>query len=336
MVAPPWYDIPPDGYGGIEQMVADLVQTLLHRGNEVTLIGGGDTQLDVDYLRTFDKAPTERIGEPGPEVQHAAMAANLLRDLDVDVVHEHTLAGPLTAAGREVPTVLTAHGPVNGELGDLYAALGKTVGLVAISEAQRGFRPELNWVGTVHNAIDVADFPYRADKQDYVLFLGRMNPEKGVHQAIDVATAANRRLVIAAKCNEPAEHEYFEEFVEPRLGPGAEYIGEADGARKRDLLRGARCLLLPLQWDEPFGLVMVEALACGTPVVALRRGSVPEIVIDGVTGFIRDDLEDLAAALADVDDLDPAECRRDAERRFDLPVMTERYEQVYRQVAGAH
>jgi glycosyltransferase involved in cell wall biosynthesis len=258
------------------------------------------------------------------------MVVNLLNELDVDVVHDHCLAGPLTAAARNLRTVVTVHGPVTGELGDLYAALGDTVDLVAISDAQRSFRPELNWVATVHNAIDVADFPYQGDKEDYVLFLGRMNHDKGVHLAIEAARAANRRLLIAAKCEEQPEQEYFEEYVEPGLGNGIEFIGEADAARKRDLLRNARCLLLPLLWEEPFGLVMVEALACGTPVVALRRGSAPEVVVDGITGLLCDDPEDLPAALADIDRIDPAECRRDAERRFDLPVMAQRYEQVYR------
>ena len=330
MVAPPWYELPPDGYGGIEQLVADLVQTLHRRGHEVTLIGAGKSQTEARYLATFPTAPGERLGEPVPEVLHAAMVVNLLNELDVDVVHDHCLAGPLSAAARNVRTVVTVHGPVTGELGDLYAALGDTVDLVAISDAQRGFRPELNWVATVHNAIDVANFPYQGDKEDYVLFLGRMNHDKGVHVAIEAARAGNRRLLIAAKCEEPPEQEYFEEYVEPGLGNGIEFIGEADAARKRDLLRNARCLLLPLLWEEPFGLVMVEALACGTPVVALRRGSAPEVVVDGITGLLCDDPEELPAALADIDRIDPAECRRDAERRFDLPVMAQRYEQVYR------
>ena len=222
------------------------------------------------------------------------------------------------------------HGPVAGELGDLYAALGDRVELVAISRAQRLFRPDLNWVATVHNAVDVADFPYRTDKQDYVLFLGRMCHDKGVHLAIEAAKEAGRRLVIAAKCEEEPEKAYFEEYVEPRLGPDIEFIGQADGERKRELLTNARCLLLPLLWEEPFGLVMIEALACGTPVVALRRGSAPEVIVDGVTGLICDEPKELAAALGAIDRIDPAMCRRDAERRFDLTVMAQRYEQVYR------
>jgi len=284
-------------------------------------------------MRTFPKPQSDLIGEPVPDILHTARAATLMADLDVDVVHDHCLAGPLTATGRDVPTVVTVHGPVAGELGDLYAALDDTVALVAISDAQRSFRQELNWVATVHNAIDVADFPFQAEKDDYVLFLGRMNPEKGVHVAVDACREAGLRLIIAAKCEEEAEQEYYEQEVQPRLAPGIEFIGEADAETKRDLLRNARCLLLPLLWEEPFGLVMIEALACGTPVVALRRGSAPEIVVDGVTGIICDEPAELPAALNRVTDIDPAACRRDAERRFDLPVMAARYEQVYRSLA---
>jgi len=334
MVAPPWYEVPPDGYGGIEQLVADLIRTLIARGDEVTLVGAGEDRTEANHLTTYPTTQAERIGEVMPEVVHAARAATLLDRLDVDVVHDHSLASPLTAASRDVPTVVTVHGPVTDELGDYYAALGDTVALVAISDAQRSFRPELNWVATVHNAIDVADHPFEQDKDDYALFLGRMNPDKGAHVAIDVCREANLPLVIAAKCDEDAEHEYFEREVRPRLGHGIEFIGEADATTKRELLCKARCLLLPLQWEEPFGLVMIEALACGTPVVALRRGAAPEIVVDGVTGFIGDEPADLARALAKVVDLDPAACRRDVEQRFDLPVMAARYEQVYRSVAG--
>lgn len=335
MVAPPWFELPPTGYGGIEQLVADLVDSLIARGNDVTLIGAGDNGTGATYASTFPEPQAERIGEPLPETLHAARAATLLSDLDIDVVHDHCLASPLTAAGRLTPTVVTVHGPVTGELGDLYAAFGDSVSLVAISDAQRSFRPELNWVATVHNAIDVAGFPFQTEKEDYALFLGRMNPEKGVHVAVDVCRQAGQRLIIAAKCGEEAEQEYFEREVQPLLGPGAEYIGEADATTKRELLRNARCLLLPLLWEEPFGLVMVEALACGTPVVTLRRGSAPEVVVDGVTGIICDEPADLPAALARVTGIDPAACRRDAEERFDLHVMAARYEHVYRSLVGA-
>jgi glycosyltransferase involved in cell wall biosynthesis len=267
-------------------------------------------------------------------VLHAARVAEALEHLEVDIVHDHSLAGPLLARGRRAPTVVTVHGPMGGDYGAYLRLLGSTVHLVAISDAQRhaDLDPALNWAATVYNGVPVREYPFRVQKADFALFLGRMNPDKGAHIAIDVARKAGWRLLLAAKLTEPPEHEYFEEYVRPRLGDGIEWLGEADAVRKRELLSAARCLLFPLQWEEPFGLVMVEALACGTPVVALRRGSVPEIVVDGKTGLLRDDDADLPAALEEVGRIDPRACRERAEREFDVPVMVDRYVEVYRKL----
>ena len=225
-------------------------------------------------------------GPQGVVVPGVAAADVAIRALDVDVVHDNSLAGPLLARGRDVPTVVTMHGPVTGRQGEYYERLGRAVHLVAISEAQRRINPRLHWVDTVHNAIDVRSFPFRARKDDYVLWLGRFSPDKGAHIAIDAARAAGRRIVLAGKLNEAPERAYFEEAVRPRLGPDAEYVGEADATLKRELFAGARCLVFPIQWEEPFGMVMIEAMACGTPVVATRRGSVPEVVAHGETGLL--------------------------------------------------
>ncbi|RJL25114.1 glycosyltransferase family 4 protein [Bailinhaonella thermotolerans] len=335
MVAPPWYGVPPQGYGGIEAMVADLVIGLHARGHEITLIGAGGTATPARFLRTFEDPPSTRIGESLPEAVQAAAAARLVAGLDVDLVHDHSLCGPVAARGRAIPTVATMHGPASGELLEYYRWLGDSVSLVAISRAQRARAPELNWAGTVHNAVQVGTFPVRVDKEDWVLWLGRFSPDKGVHQAIDVAREAGRRIVLAGKLSEPPEHEYFDRFVRPRLGPHAEYVGEADYHEKRELLSRARCLVFPIQWEEPFGIVMIEAMACGTPVVALGRGSVPEVVVDGRTGFIRRTEADLPAAVDRAHEIDPLACREHAERHFDVASMAERYERVYRDVLAA-
>jgi len=337
MVAPPWFELPPVGYGGTEAVVAALVDTLVDRGHEVTLIGSGPHKTKAQrFIAVYDEPPSHLLGHsPMPEVILAAEAAHILADLDLDIVHDHSLAGPLIAGSRRIPTVTTMHGPVTGDNGDYFRRLRRQIGIIAISDAQRRLAPELNWVGTVHNAIDVSSFPYRADKDRDVLWIGRFSPDKGAHLAIDAARAAGRRILLAGKLNEAAEHEYFEREVRPRLGADAEYVGEADATMKRELFARAACLVFPIQWEEPFGMVMVEAMAAGTPVVATRRGSVPEIVVDGRTGWIVDDLAELPAAIARVGELDPAECRAHAERGFDLSVMAAGYERVYHGVVAA-
>ena len=334
VVAPPWYPLPPGGYGGIEAMVYWLVEGLVARGHDVTLIGTGESRTSGRFRPTYDQAPTDRMGQPMPEVMHALMAAEHLDALELDVVHDHSFAGPLATRCRRAPTVVTAHGPVSGELTEYYRHVGGHTALVAISGAQRTMGPGLRWAGTVHNAIPVAEYPFQVDKDDYCLFLGRMNPEKAPDLAIRAARAAGRRIVVAAKCSEPAERRYFDERVRPLLGPDVEWFGEANTAEKKALLARAHCLVFPIQWDEPFGLVMVEAMACGTPVVALRGGSVAEVVSDGVTGFVGDDPAELPAAIDRVHLLDPKACRKHVADRFDLPSMAAGYEAVYRRAIG--
>ena len=197
--------------------------------------------------------------------------ARSLAGLEVDIVHDHSPAGPLVALGRSRPTVLTAHGPTDGRPGQYFRLLDLPV--VAIPEAQPGTAPDLPWAGVVHNAIDVATYPFRADKDDVVLFLGRMAPEKGAHLAAGAARAAGYPVVPAGKAAEAHERRSFDEQVAPTPGPDATRVGEVGGARRTELLAAARCLVCPVQWDEPFGLASIEAMACGTPVVALRRGA---------------------------------------------------------------
>jgi glycosyltransferase involved in cell wall biosynthesis len=219
LVAPPWFEAPPVGYGGTETLCAELARGLTDRGHAVTLVGAGRSLTPAAFLATYAVPPSDRLGEPLPEVIHAARTARLLEDHEVDVVHDHSLAGPLLARGRAVPTVVTAHGPPAGELG-AYRALGVSVALVAISDAQRRAAPGLPWAAAVHNAVAVEQFPYRADKDDYVLFLCRMSPEKGADLAIAAARAAGRPLVLAAKCSEPGGRAWFETVVRARRGTG--------------------------------------------------------------------------------------------------------------------
>lgn len=328
--APPWFEIPPHGYGGIEWICYWLAEGLVARGHEVTLVAAGRNHSAAQYVRSYERPPSERLGQAIPEVLHAMVCARALDGMALDVVHTHMLAGPLLAAGRLAPTVATAHGPVAGELGEYYRWAAPYIDLVAISASQRSEATDLPWLGTVYNGIPVAEYPHREHKEDYVLFLGRMSADKGVHLAIDAARRAGVPIVVAGKCNEPPERDYFAAEIAPRLGRGVEWIGPVGGEAKKDLLGRARCLVNPVQWREPFGIVMVEALACGTPVVATRQGACPEVVTHGRTGWLVDHPSSLPDAIHRCAEIAPAACRGRAEAMFDTARMVGGYEDMYR------
>ncbi len=336
LVAPPYYQIPPSAYGGIEAVVADLADALVDDGHSVTLIGAGKPGTKANFLRTWDRLVPERLGEPYPEIMNALLTRRAVRRLvgRIDVVHDHSTSGPLNAdtyARWGLPTVVTMHGPADDpDLRAYYGALGSAVHMVAISERQRTLAPELNWIGTVPNAVKVELWPFRGHKRDYALFLGRFSPDKGAHTALHAAHEAGLPLVLAGKYSEPSEKAYFAAEVEPLLGPDDIVFGLADAQEKRILLAGARCLLFPVQWEEPFGMVMIEAMACGTPVVALRAGSVPEVVVNGVTGIICESPDQLAAALADVRRIDPVDCRAHVASHFSAAELARGYADAYR------
>jgi glycosyltransferase involved in cell wall biosynthesis len=334
LVAPPWYPVPPRGYGGIERVCYDLAQGLVARGHAVTLLACGPAGTRADYIPVFEQPP-EGLGEvegPVQEVRYGAAVGRKLAGIRCDLVHDHSLAAPLLAGGRPQPTVISAHGPTDNHVGDYYRQLGLPI--VATSWAQRRHAPDLPWIATVHNGIPVDEYPFRSEKDDYVLFMARLSPEKGAHLAVEAARAAGVRLVLAGAPRAPVDHRYLEEEVLPRLGPLARCIGEVGGAERDALLAGARCVISPVQWEEPFGLVNVEALACGTPVVACPRGALPEVVTHGVTGVLGETVDDLAAALKTIDAIDPAVCRADALARFDTAVMVAGYERVYAEQLG--
>ncbi|GGK16888.1 glycosyl transferase [Pilimelia terevasa] len=337
LVVPPYFDVPPAAYGGVEAVVADLADALVARGHRVVLIGAGRPGTSAEFLPVWDRTIPERLGEPFPELVHAAVTRRavehlVLRD-GLDVVHDHTMSGPLNApayAALGLPTVVTMHGPVDSDLHRYYRSLGTDIDIVAISDRQRAMAPDLNWAGTVHNALTLETWPFEESKDDYALFLGRFHPTKAPHLAVEAAHAAGVPLILAGKCAEAPELAYFHAEVEPRLRDTDSVFGVADATAKRALLAHARCLLFPIQWEEPFGMVMIEAMACGTPVVALRGGAVPEVLVDGETGFIVDDPADLSAAMARVGEIDPAACRARVAAHFSVDRLAHGYEAAYR------
>ncbi|MFJ9159339.1 glycosyltransferase family 4 protein [Streptomyces griseoviridis] len=334
MIAPPWFALPPKGYGGVEYMCSYLVDSLVDRGHQVTLLSSGENGTKARHVRTREVPQGERLGEPMPDVLHAAITRSIVDSLDVDVVHDHSLMGPLLAGERTVPTVVTLHEPVIGEYKEYFQLLGDTVRLVAISESQRSLAPEMNWYGTVHNGIDMNDFRGASRHSDWILFLGQCIPHKGLHVAIDSAREAGVGIRIAAKCGEPAELEYFESEIRPRLGDGVEWLGEVGGRRKKQLLAEASCLIFPIDWDEPFGMVMIEAMASGTPVVALDRGSVREVVRDSFSGIVCDKVSDLPVAIRRAAQLNAEDCRAVVAESFTSDLMAQKYENIYRSAMG--
>jgi glycosyltransferase involved in cell wall biosynthesis len=328
LVAPPWAPVPPTSYGGIEQVV-NLLATGFHaRGHEVLLFTTGDSTCPVPRRWVFADAQGGRIGHVVPETRHVLHAYEEVGGCDI--VHDHTIAGPVHAERfAEAPVVTTMHNLVDDDLEDVYRRIAKRVAIIAISKSQAELANGIDLAATIHHGVDPAEFGYRWWKGHYCLFLGRMDPDKGAREAVEAATRAGVRLILAGKKRSPREERYFRDHVEPRLGDDVVYVGEVDHARKLELLAGARCLLFPIRWPEPFGLVMIEAMACGTPVIAFPEGSVPEVVEHGRTGFLCDDEADMAQAICRVDELESAACRRAVEGHFSAERMVSDHLQLY-------
>src|SRR3954454_16964783 len=330
LVAAPWLPVPPEQYGGTELVVDLLARGLTAKGHDVLVVATGDSRSPVEHTWVYENAQPERMGSVDVELRHVVGAYDVLLEAGVDLVHDHTYAGPLYAARLpDRPVVVTTnHGPFTEEALAIYRAVREQVPLVAISHHQASTADDVPIAAVIHHGIDVAAVR-QGPGGDGLVFLARMTPEKGVHVAIEVARDAGLPLRIAAKMREPAEHEYFEACVQPLLGGDIQYVGEVDAHEKVELLGSATALLNPIQWDEPFGLTMVEALACGTPVVVTPRGAAPEIVDDGVTGFVCDSRERLVAAVSEVGGLDRDACRSAAVTRFSMESMVDAYERLF-------
>lgn len=337
-IAPPWLAVPPRGYGGIEWVVSILADGLIERGHEVTLFATGDsiTKANLEYI--FDTAPGPKfIHDTWHDVMHTAWT---MRDPSrFDVFHVHSPWSALLApALLGLPTVHTLHGSFTDEMRRLYALLSDRVWFVAISESQRSIMPDLRYAGVVYNGIDVEAYPYRMEKDDFVLFLGRAGPDKGAHRAVRAAREAGLRIVLVMKIAHRDEEDHWNRVVVPELPEDATVLAEIGFEEKADLLSRARAVLFPIDWEEPFGLVMTEAMACGTPVIATPRGSVPELVMDGETGFIvsvEHYPQEAAEALHRLGEIDPAACRDWVQKRFSGDVMVASYEAVFERVLSS-
>jgi glycosyltransferase involved in cell wall biosynthesis len=334
ILAPTWFAVPPSGYGGIEWVVALLADGLVNAGHEVTLFASGDSRTKAKLVYVFHDAPSAQIGRSMPELHHAL--ACYARADEFDVINDHSgMLAAVLGGTVDTPVVHTVHGPLDGDPGEVYEQINEVapqVGMISISMNQRKPRPHLNWVANCHNALDFSVYPFKPTRGDYLLFLGRLSPDKGAHRAIAVAMETGLRLKIAGKKQDPKELTYFHEFVEPHLVDGIEYLGEVSHGEKVELLQNARATLFPIEWEEPFGLVMIESMACGTPVIATRWGAVPEVIDHGRSGIIVDDYRIIPVALEEADKLDPYDIRRYVEQEFSADRMVSDYLAAYRTI----
>lgn len=331
LLAPPWAAIPPPGYGGTESVVCQLAQGLTAAGHQVVLYATADSTAPVPMVYAMAAADWTRIGHGEVELPHVMRGYEALAGCDI--IHDHTLLGPAWALATGYDRVVTTcHGPFSGELRAIYRRYGKRLPVVAISHDQAAHAPEIAVDRIIHHGLDPDEYPPGGGDGDYLLFLGRMTPDKGVREAVLAARAAGERLVIAAKNREPAEKAYFADQIAPLLTSDVDLTGEVTGDAKLALLGGAKALLNPIQWAEPFGLVMIEAMACGTPVIAHPNGAAPEIVDTGRTGFLCSDPAELVAAIHRVDELSRDACRAAVVQRFSTARMIADHVDLYQEM----
>ena len=339
-VVPPMERVPPRAYGGTERVVFELVQELHRRGHDVTTFASGDSEVPGRLVPTVPEAlrPAGYNGDASPYF-YLTMQAVLDRIAEFDIIHSHLeWASFLLARVSPLPVVSTFHGRLDLPWADesFRSAPG---GLVAISANQASTHPTVPWAGIVHNGLTLDDAPFDRRRGDGLCFVGRMAPEKGIVEAIEIALATGRPLRIAAKAGPmPAEQDYLNAVFLPAVkaaGHSVEYLGELEQAERDQLVAESYASLMPGSWPEPFGLVAIEALACGTPVIARRVGALPEIIRDGVDGFFGDDIEQLSFLVGRVDDLDRAAIRASVLDRFSAGRMTDGYEAIYRSMLDA-
>lgn len=336
-VSPLFESVPPQHYGGTERVVSYLTEELVRQGHDITLFASGDSVTNA-ALCSVGKVAT-RLDETcvDPWARHILLLEQVFqRASEFDVIHFHVdyLHFPLARRHR-VPTITTLHGRLNiPDLIPLYRQF-HDIPLVSISDAQRAPLPWVNWRGTVYHGLPEDLYTFRPNPGHYLAFLGRISPEKRLDRAIEIARRSGMHLKIAAKVDE-VDQAYFQSKIAPLLNdPLIEFIGEISEGEKDAFLGNAYAVMFPIDWPEPFGLVMIEAMACGTPVVAYRCGSVPEVMEDGVTGYVVDSLDEAVSAVERAGELDRRRCRQAFEERFSVPRMANDYLAVYeRQLQG--
>jgi glycosyltransferase involved in cell wall biosynthesis len=342
MLAPPWISVPPPGYGGVESVVSVLTEALVRRGAEVTLFCAPGSRSSARVVTLLDAPHPEEIERSLYEGDHVARAFekidNAVGDRRFDVLHDHCGFTALAMADRlATPAVHTLHGQFTPSTAAFYARHARKATLVAISRTQLATSPQgLGEIDVIPNPIDVRSWPMREHKDDYLLWIGRMTADKGPHRAIAAARKAGVPLVLAGVI-QPGQQAFFDREVAPHIdGQRVRFLGEVGGSLKQSIFAGARALLMPIRWAEPFGMVMVEALVCGTPVIAFREGAASELVVQGKTGFLVEDEQELAAAVNELPRITARDCRMWVSEHCDVDVVAAAYESTYRSIAVRH
>ncbi|HLM83762.1 MAG TPA: glycosyltransferase family 4 protein, partial [Candidatus Bathyarchaeia archaeon] len=322
-------------YGGTERVVYELTEGLVRRGHEVTLFASGNSPTTAKLVSVYPRSLREAKMVEDLYGPNAFTMLNIGTAYDMqdefDIIHDHDgyLSLPAANISRK-PVVMTYHGPFNPEVRRLYQTL-KNPYVVSISKAQVKGVSDINLAGNVYNGLTMKDYPFSSDHEGYLLFIGRISAEKGVHYAIETALYLNLPLIIAAKLD-PIDMSYFNQYVGPRLSENIRWIGEVDLEERNRLMSKAMCFLHPVTWKEPFGLTLIEAMACGCPVAAFGKGSIPEIVVNGKTGYVVSEIYDMIEAVKNIETISRQECRRHALENFNAEKMVDGYEKIYRKI----
>lgn len=326
--------MPPKKYGGTERIVYALSEELVRRGHNVTLFASGDShtsaKLESVYPRALREAKIKDIyGTNDLTMLHLGMAYELQDEFDI--IHDHMAPVSMPIANlAQTPVVVTMHGPFSAQNRKLFEML-RTPHIVTVSQAQLYPLPNINHAGTVHHGLSMEQYPFSLEHDGYLLYVGRISADKGVHFCLDVAQVLDMRLILAAKV-EPLDVPYFKQYIEPRLSERITWVGEVDEEERNKLMSRARAFLHPVVFREPFGLTLIEAMACGCPVIAFNRGAIPEIIKTGETGFVVEDVEGMIDAMHNIDSIDRAACRAHALEHFNVARMTDGYEAIYKEL----
>ena len=334
-VAPVIESVPPKKYGGTERVVSALTEELVRLGHDVTLFASGDSVTKAKLVSVYPRAIRDaRLKDIyGPNYWTMLNIGTAYEhQKDFDIIHDHNgyLSLP-TANIASCPTVMTLHGsfdPVNKQF---YQKLDKRVSFVSISKKQASTAPNLNWAGTVYNGLSFKNFPFKKNPGNYLLYVGRMSYEKGAHLAIEVAQYLDMPLFIAAKLD-ALDLNYYQQEIGPQLGGQVKWVGEVEEKERNGLMSEALCLLHPITWPEPFGLTMIESMACGTPVIAFNQGSIPEVIDDGKTGYVVEDTEGMINAILNIKKINRTYCRDYALENFNSRKMANGYLKIYEEI----